>query len=764
MKQRRQWTATVLTAVLVVLVSGIVVTVYHLISIDRLDEAVNQTQYQLISSIQQSVDTELRSIDNALLALAFSRLAQGYMDTSMRTELSLVDSLQGVQRQLFGIRAINEGVRSAWAVSIARNAVVSDSSSSPLVTFHDRAWIESVRISSWSFRAVERRVQIHPRLVQPPETSDVLSIVRSYPVLATERPYQRGLFVANVDLDHIASLCDLGDEVFGAFVVVSERDGSVVVSSGRPRHDAALAPIVRSASSIGRADPLQVEIEGEGYQVIHRLSTFTDWVYTLVVPVSYLQARTRAVTSTQIAVLVLLCVTGMVTAAGVLRWSFRPLIRFVERVDSRLSGPPGPSHDRAGRNELVRIETAVERMVEDNEVMRQQIKQHAPVVRWQILMDLLMNGTQKMPWNKHLQALRDLGVQLESGAFLVLVVGPDDETGWSTELSAELCESGALVALNVGRGVGIEVWNRRVALLVTLREGTDGADLHGMALSEELRESVSERHGVSVSVGVSAVHSEPDGIADAYREAVHALNHRLVFGPGSIVAYGEVEVSFAPEIARLYADIERVLRAIYSLQSSEVPDRIREWFARAVEKGADLPTLRRLAVHLLMAASGRAAEAGISVSGGTVPLAADTPDELVEQVSRRLLELSGAMEETRTSDRGAALVARAQQIIRERFGDASLSLSSVAEEIGVSQSHLSRLFHEVAGVRFVDALIETRIDRAKKLLCAEGAVAHVGRQVGYNNSHSFLRIFKRCTGMTPSEYRSVARSRSYDKV
>ena len=197
MKRQRQWTATILAALLVVLVTGVAVTIYHLVSIDRLGASVEQSQYQLISSIQQAVDTELRSIDNALLSLAFSRFAQGYMDAGIRTELSLVESLQGIQRQLFGIRAINDGVLSAWAVSFARDSVVSDASSSPLDSFSDRTWIRGIEFPQRDFRAVERRVQVHPRDVSPPETSDVLSIARHNRITGIGFPHHIGCITSN---------------------------------------------------------------------------------------------------------------------------------------------------------------------------------------------------------------------------------------------------------------------------------------------------------------------------------------------------------------------------------------------------------------------------------------------------------------------------------------------------------------------------------------------------------------------------------------
>ncbi|MMZ71403.1 HTH-type transcriptional activator Btr [compost metagenome] len=52
---------------------------------------------------------------------------------------------------------------------------------------------------------------------------------------------------------------------------------------------------------------------------------------------------------------------------------------------------------------------------------------------------------------------------------------------------------------------------------------------------------------------------------------------------------------------------------------------------------------------------------------------------------------------------------------------------------------------------FID---DTRIRRAKELLSnSDLMVREVALQVGYESAHSFTRLFKKLTGMTPQEYR-----------
>ena len=54
----------------------------------------------------------------------------------------------------------------------------------------------------------------------------------------------------------------------------------------------------------------------------------------------------------------------------------------------------------------------------------------------------------------------------------------------------------------------------------------------------------------------------------------------------------------------------------------------------------------------------------------------------------------------------------------------------------------------------VTRLNEIRIEHAKKLLRSSNAkITDIAIQIGYNDEKYFIRTFKKCTGMTPNEYR-----------
>ena len=81
-------------------------------------------------------------------------------------------------------------------------------------------------------------------------------------------------------------------------------------------------------------------------------------------------------------------------------------------------------------------------------------------------------------------------------------------------------------------------------------------------------------------------------------------------------------------------------------------------------------------------------------------------------------------------------------------------LQDVADTVHMSQSHFSTLFSQETGLTFTRYLTALRIGKAKELLATtQLRTSQIAFSVGYNDAHYFSYLFKKNTGLTPSEYR-----------
>lgn len=89
----------------------------------------------------------------------------------------------------------------------------------------------------------------------------------------------------------------------------------------------------------------------------------------------------------------------------------------------------------------------------------------------------------------------------------------------------------------------------------------------------------------------------------------------------------------------------------------------------------------------------------------------------------------------------------------DRHYDHNLTLNFMAGIVNMSPNYFSKLFKEEAGDNFIDYLTRIRIDRAKKILLENKcSIKEVSLAVGYRDSGYFTRIFKKVTGVVPSDY------------
>ena len=103
---------------------------------------------------------------------------------------------------------------------------------------------------------------------------------------------------------------------------------------------------------------------------------------------------------------------------------------------------------------------------------------------------------------------------------------------------------------------------------------------------------------------------------------------------------------------------------------------------------------------------------------------------------------------------GQTPVGRARAYLSRRYADPNLMLQDVAGEVGMSQSHFSTVFAQETGITFTQYLTALRIGKAKELLSATAMrSSEIAFEVGYNDAHYFSYLFKKQTGVTPSEYR-----------
>lgn len=114
-------------------------------------------------------------------------------------------------------------------------------------------------------------------------------------------------------------------------------------------------------------------------------------------------------------------------------------------------------------------------------------------------------------------------------------------------------------------------------------------------------------------------------------------------------------------------------------------------------------------------------------------------------------QIDAIIEEKQFSE--TKLIRQAKQYMQKNYS-LPISLDEVSNIVGFNPTYFSYFFKKETGMNFLEYLTELRVSRAKELLVdTKQSVADIGISVGYLDLKHFSKLFKKMTGLNPSEYR-----------
>lgn len=109
------------------------------------------------------------------------------------------------------------------------------------------------------------------------------------------------------------------------------------------------------------------------------------------------------------------------------------------------------------------------------------------------------------------------------------------------------------------------------------------------------------------------------------------------------------------------------------------------------------------------------------------------------------------------------LIKKAVNVIERHYGE-PISLSWVANKVGVSASYLSRKFNDEEGCTITEFINRLRINNAVRLLqSTDMPVYELSEKVGIVDPAYFTNIFKKYVGISPQKYKKELKKNEKDK-
>ncbi|KRF21601.1 AraC family transcriptional regulator [Paenibacillus sp. Soil787] len=691
--------------------------------------------------VSDTMSRSLTEVQNALLKeLATNDHIKEFIEHEKQQPSDEGLLLYYISESLNDLVLNNHLIQSIYMYRADDGLILKENQKDSLDTFPDREFVKSM----WAHPQTDRWSDV--RMLHDSSTAGdipVISLVKKLPI-----PFgSQGIVVINVDVRVLQENLDTLSDHKVTFLRVVNEQGNVVMSS---------EPL---------SDRNNESIQGEVISKIPILKT--GWSIHSGIKAGQLFAWFSLISYVWIA-------SGIATIAASLGYliyiskrNYRPIQLMLNKLESiQLRFLP------VGReiDDLSFIGQAMEGLIEKAQHYEQQNQTNLHIRRRQLFSELIsgVSTITEKDWEEGVPAFQEKVPFQEMGVIVAEMEGydafmkqhvPEDQTVLKLALQNIMQQF-----FNAHLSVWSEwISSNRLGIVYAVPQNLESGTSHLVDLIETGQQWIEEHFGITFVYAGGTTVQDWQELHGSYRAALQALGHKLTRDRKALIMIEQLSGRSATETYSYWpkaADIAKSFR----LTQDGWRQQLAELFAdskRFVLRDEDIIMILETMIKLLEREVGN----GIGASDN-MRLAWEQSDlQRIVRDSATLQELEARMigslnELYRTyvsvceANSYQAVIIEMRNYIEEHFEDPDLSLKHLSDRFGISGKSVSHMFKEAFGMKFVDFLMDLRTEKAKLLLTeTELAQQDIAQQVGYSNSITFGRMFKRIVGVTPGDYR-----------
>lgn len=138
-----------------------------------------------------------------------------------------------------------------------------------------------------------------------------------------------------------------------------------------------------------------------------------------------------------------------------------------------------------------------------------------------------------------------------------------------------------------------------------------------------------------------------------------------------------------------------------------------------------------------------------------------TMEEMIELNQRCFYKFTKLVADTRKTRSFSSYTEQCKDYISQNYHH-KIYMEDIAEAIGISQGHLSRIFRQDTGEKIQDYILKFRVKRAANLLkYSDATLSEISDYVCFNSQSHFGSVFKEYMKMTPGQYREKYKRKEF---
>ena len=285
------------------------------------------------------------------------------------------------------------------------------------------------------------------------------------------------------------------------------------------------------------------------------------------------------------------------------------------------------------------------------------------------------------------------------------------------------------------------------------------------ALFAELQQIVMKTNNVSLTAAISEVGSGIDDVPDLFQQAIAAVRYRTFSGHGSIIFARDV-------LKRNFEEYNYPLEKEKALIDALMAGKVSEAQGQYLNIMDEVKSHSILVLNLVVSRLAFTINAAVTTiqKNNNLPIQ-EIPDvfyaleghfETIDEINLFFLSLFDQIDgllKQKANLKYIELCDKIDWFIENQYMDSALSLDSIADSLGLSAAHITRVYKQYRLKTIAEAILEYRMNVAKDLLLnTDLPVKEISQMTGFTYDSYFYTVFKKENGVTPANYRKNART------
>lgn len=474
-----------------------------------------------------------------------------------------------------------------------------------------------------------------------------------------------------------------------------------------------------------------------------------DWKYVAVLPMGLIERSAK-----QIQLITVVCLFGCgIVGFGVSYYltgkNYNPLKSLVDTFKKHGDREMGED-DNVYQWLNVQMDDFFQRHVDANRLIKANAKSLKNYYLFQLLQDYYCGNGQE---------LERCGIRLNLDYNVVILFDPERKDGQELVLQrfivmnifGEMCQDHF--------NVEMAELGERVAAVVNLPDGSSEYLEILKEKIENLQAMTAESFKFSCTALMGAVCRGLEGIHTSYLQAAE-LEQYVVILDTDLIIYDDVKNLQLHYDYSIEAE-QKIINAIEAGDSRQAGQLMMQVFDHNLSGKVSADTYQCLVydmVGTLVRGAGRggyttaARELDFPDGFSMKRLPLDKLKERFQELLDRICEKVQEMKKETAGDKSFSR--KVEAYIGENFRDPDLNISITSQHFDITPAYLSSIYKKQTGRSLLDYINSMRISHAEKLLEQGYSVVEVAPMAGFRDSGSFIRAFKKKTGVTPGQFKS----------